>query len=264
MILQFLILTLVVGIITAFVNVKYDRFFILLLLIFIFGINISKGVDILLWTIFFGSLTILLENSDKIRSLPKKMKIKLFVAIPLITVIPTFLGSYLFRISSSTILIFTLAIITVLYALRMVLIHFKPEEMNHPITENKYQKFCGIFGPIISGLSIGFIGTSLKAIKIPFAIKKGKLNMNQVYIGNTFTATYASAFSLIWHNTIFAKEAAIINFKECFLYGAAIWTVIYFTSKFISFFVKQEWKKAAQIIIGFFLFFAFSKLLMLL
>lgn len=262
MIIHFLILTLVVGIITAFINVKFDRFFILLLLIFIFGFNITKGVDILLWTIFFGSLSILFENLDKIKSFPKKMKIELFVELPLITIIPTFLGSYLFSISSSKILIITLAIITALYALRMILIHFKAEEMNYPVTENKFKKFSRIFGPIISGLSISFIGTSLKAIKIPLAVKKGKLNINQIYIGNAVTATFASAFSLIWHNTIFPKETANIYFEQYFLYGAAIWTVIHFTSKFSSVFIKQEWNKTAQIIIGFLLFFAFAKLLM--
>ncbi len=263
MILNFLILTLIVGIVTAFINVRYDRFFILLLIIFLFGNNIDEGVEILLWTIFFGSAMILSENKSQIRTLPKETKIKLFIIIPLITIIPSFLGSYLFSVSSNTLLLIVLAVITLIYALRMIFVHFKPEEMNFKGENKKFLRLCSLLGPIISGLSLGFIGTSLKAVKIPFAVKVGKLNMKQVYLMNTFTAFSAAGFSLVWHNTLFAKETMNIYFARYFLMAAALWTVIHFIAKITATFVKPNWQKNAQFFVGIFLLLAFAKLIMI-
>lgn len=263
MILNFIILTLIVGIVTAFIGAKYDRFFILLLVIFLFGKNIEQGVEILLWTILFGSGMIIFENQDKIKSLPKQMKIKLFGIIPILAIIPSFIGAYLFSISSTKLLLLVFAAITLLYGLRMLFIHFKPEEMEYQPSNSKFQKMCGLFGPMLSGFVLGYMGTSLKALKIPFAVKVGKLNIKQVYLGNAVSAFMGSALALLWHNIIFSSHDADYRFSHYFLLAAALWTTIHFVSKFTSIFVKQKWQKRAQIITGIGLLIAFAKLILM-
>jgi len=264
MLVNFIILSFVVGIITAFINVRYDRFFILLLVLFLFKYDISAGVEILLWTIFFGSFMIITENADKIKAMPKQMKQKMFVIIPLLTLISSFIGAYLFSLVSNKVLLITLAIITLVYALRMIFIHFKPEEMKQePSPKNKCQKLCMLIGPFISGISLGFIGTSLKAVKIPGAVKIGKLNLQKVYLGNTIIAAFGSGFALLWHNTVFIKGMDINYFEKYFILAAAFWTVIHFVAKITSWLVKPHWQKTSQITVGIFLLVAFVKILML-
>lgn len=264
MILDFIILSFIVGIITAFINVRYDRFFILLLVLFLFKYNIDAGVEILLWTIFFGSFMIITENAGKIKEMPKQMKAKMFTVIPAITFVSSFIGAYLFSISSNTVLLVTLAVITVVYALRMIFIHFKPEEMNYqPASDNKKQKLCMIVGPIVSGISLGFIGTSLKAVKIPCAVKRAKLNMQKVYLMNTITAAFGSGFALLWHNTVFIKTGINDYFQKYFILAAALWTVIHFVAKITSWLVKPHWQKTSQIAVGVALFIALAKIIML-
>ncbi|RLD31339.1 MAG: hypothetical protein DRI73_08930 [Bacteroidetes bacterium] len=141
-----------------------------------------------------------MDNKDKIAGLPKQMKIKMFVMIPVFTIIASLLGTMLFTSSSKTPLIIVLGILAILYGLRLIFIHFKPEEMDLQNANPVIVKFCGLFGPILSGFSIGFIGTSLKPLKIPFAIRIGKMNMKQVYLGNTVTTFFASSFAIMWHH----------------------------------------------------------------
>ncbi|MCD6090254.1 MAG: hypothetical protein J7J72_02025 [Bacteroidales bacterium] len=263
MITNFILLTFIVGIVTGFIGVKYDRFFILLLIIFLFGNNISQGIEILLWTIFFGSGMVITENKEKIQALPKKMKVKLFGIIPMLALLPTLAGAYLYSISSKKTLLIILAAITLLYGLRMIFIHFKPKEMNYPVQASKFQKMCGLFGPIVSGFSLGLIGTSLKSLKIPFAVKVGKLNIRQVYLGNAFTAFASSGLALVWHNTLFSVQDFSYNFENYFLMAAALWTIIHFIAKITEIFTKDKWKKPATIIIGIGLLVAFVKLVLL-
>ncbi len=264
MLVDFIIISLVVGVITAFINVRYDRFFILLLAIFLFGYNIDAGVEILLWTIFFGSFMIITENADKIRSLPRKEKVKMFIIVPSITLVSSFIGSYLFSLASNKVLLITLAIITLIYSARMIFVHFKPEEMNYkPEPGNKHEKLCTYLGPFVSGLTLGFIGTSLKAIKIPCAVKRGKLNMQKVYLFNTITAAFGSGFALLWHNLVFVKTGINDYFEKYFILAAALWTVIHFVAKITSWLVRPHWQKISQIVVGVFLLVAFVKILML-
>ena len=262
--MNFVLLSLIVGIITAFINVRYDRFFILLLVLFLFKYPISAGIEILLWTIFFGSFMIITENAEKIQMMPTNMKRKMFVVIPVLTSISSFLGAYVFSVSSDKVLVITLAVITLIYSLRMIFIHFKPEEMKQePSPDNKWQKICMIIGPIVSGVTLGFIGTSLKSVKIPFAVKVGKLNLQKTYLGNTITAAFGSGFALLWHNTVFIKTADVNYFEKYFILAAALWTVIHFVAKVTSWLVRPHWQKVSQIIVGVFLLVAFVKILML-
>jgi len=85
MILAFFLTILIVGFVTAGLNIKFDRFFTILLLLFIFGLSISNAINIFLWVIMFGALMVLLNNKRNISNLSKKMKVKLFVLIPLFT-----------------------------------------------------------------------------------------------------------------------------------------------------------------------------------
>lgn len=151
-----------------------------------------------------------------------------------------------------------------MYALRMIFVHFKPEEMNYqPGPDNKKQKLCMIIGPIVSGISLGFIGTSLKAVKIPCAVKNGKLNLQKVYLMNTITAAFGSGFALLWHNTVFVKTGINDYFQKYFILAAALWTVIHFVAKITSWLVKPHWQKTSQIVVGAALFIALAKIIML-
>ena len=263
MILAFVLTILIVGIVTAGLTIKFDRFFAILMLIFLFNYSVFDAVNVFLWIIMSGALMILLDNKDKIAGLPKQMKIKMFVMIPVFTIIASFLGTMLFISSSKTPLIIVLGILAILYGLRLILIHFKPEEMDLQNANPTIVKFCGLFGPILSGFSIGFIGTSLKPLKIPFAVRIGKMNMKQVYLGNTVTTFFASSFAIMWHYFL-GKTSTPGIFYQQLLLGAALWTGIHYMSEITNLLFSHKWKKLFQIIIGAALVLASIKVFMLL
>ncbi len=249
MITQFLLTILIVGFVTAGLNIRFDRFFTILLLLFIFGLNITNAINIFLWVIMLGALMILLNNKEKISKLSKQMKLKLFVMIPIFTLIASFVGSWLFVNSSSSVLLIALGILAILYGLRLVFIHFEKHELEfeegHPIIT----KICGLVGPWISGFFIGFVGTSIKAFKIPFAIKIGKMNVKQVYLGNTISTFFASFFTIIWH-FILSKNISVSVFYEQMILGLALLTGIHFIFELTNLFFKDKWRKGFQILIG--------------
>lgn len=262
MILEFLLAISIVGFVTAGLTIKFDRFFTILMLLFVFKFTIFKAINIFLWVIMLGALMIILDNKKKIASLPKSMKLKLFIMIPIFTFIATFFGSWLFSATSSTVLIIILGILAILYGLRLAFVHFKKHELDlqneHPIVA----KICRLFGPILSGFSIGLVGTSLKPLKIPFGIRIGKMNLKKVYLGNTITTFFASSFAIMWH-FFFTEGMTMSVFYNEMLLGAALWTGIHYISEGTDLFFKKKWKKGFQIVIGVLLMVASIKVFML-
>lgn len=262
MILEFLLTILIVGFVTAGLNIKFDRFFTILLLLFIFGLSITNAINIFLWVIMLGSLMILLNNKENISKLPKQMKIKLFALISLFTLIASFIGSLLFVYSSQQILLITLGILAILYGLRLIFIHFKKQELEFEKGRSTITKLCGSIGPLISGFFIGFIGTSIKSLKIPFAIKIGKMNIKQVYLGNAISTFFASFFAIMWH-FILSKSITPNLFYEQMVLGLALFIGIHFTFELTNLIFKNKWRKNFQILIGILLLFASIKVIML-
>jgi len=262
MIIEFLLTILIVGFVTAGLTIKFDRFFTILLLLFIFKLTIFESINIFLWVIMLGALMILLDNKDKISSLPKSMKLKLFVMIPIFTLIATFFGTWLFSISNSSVLIIILGILAILYGLRLAFIHFKRHELDlqneHPVIA----KICGLFGPILSGFSIGLVGTSLKPLKIPFAIRIGKMNLKRVYLGNTITTFFAALFAIMWH-FVFTPGMTMNIFYNQMILGAALWTGIHYMFEITNLCFKDKWRKGFQILIGIILILVSIKIFML-
>ena len=247
--MSFLLLIIIVGFVTAGLTIRFDRFFTILLLLFFFGFSIQQSVNIFLWVIMLGALMILLQNKDNLARLPKQTKIKLLKSIPLFTLIASLIGSLFFVRVSSAVLLITLGILAILYGLRLVFIHFQQYELEFETGHPTIIKMCGFLGPWISGLSIGFIGTSLKPLKIPFAIKVGKMNIKQVYLGNTITTFFAASFTIIWHY-ILANNQAKASFYQNMLLGLALWTGIHFTYELTEIIFPKKWKKGFQILIG--------------
>jgi|GEM_PF-1115952 len=262
MILEFLLTIFIVGFVTAGINIKFDRFFSILLLLFLFKFTIFDAINVFLWIIMLGALMVILTNKDKISSLPKSMKIKLFVMIPIFTLIATFFGSWLFSLSGSSVLIIVLGILAVLYGLRLAFIHFKKKELDLQNENPVIAKFCGFFGPILSGFSIGFIGTSLKPLKIPFAIKIGKMNAKKVYLGNTITTFFASFFAIMWHFS-FTNGMTMDIFYNQMLLGAALWTGMHYVFEITNLFFNDKWRRGFQILIGIILILISIKVFML-
>ncbi len=262
MLTQFLLVILIVGFITAGLTIRFDRFFTILLLLFIFGFNIQNSIDIFLWVIMLGALMIILQNKTKIAQLPAQMKKKLFLLIPLFTFIASWLGSLLFVQVSSNVLIIILGILAILYGLRLMFVHFQQHELEFEKGHPGITKICGLLGPWISGFSIGLVGTSLKPLKIPFAIKIGKMNIKQVYLGNTITTFFASAFALMWH-FILEKTQTSSSFYQDMLLGLALWTGIHFVYELTEMIFPPKWKKSFQIFIGAILILVSVKIFML-
>jgi len=249
MITEFLITVLIVGFVTAGLNIRFDRFFTILLLLFVFEFTIYDSINIFLWVIMFGALMIILSNKEKIASLPKSMLIKLFTVIPLITLVFSFIGTWFYSITSTNMLMLVLGLLALAYGIRLIFVHFKPEELANEKENPIFSKFCGIFGTIVSGFSIGFIGTSLKPLKIPFAVKIGKLNIKKVYIANTVIAFFASVFAIIFHY-FFTKAMTLNIFYEQMILGLALWASIHAVFELTNTFFKDNWRKGFQIFIG--------------
>ncbi len=239
-----IILSSIVGIITAGLSIRFDRFFVMLLLLFLAGVEIKNAVNIFLIIIFLGAAMILVENKENLRKIPAENITKFLTIIPMLTWLFSFLGTWAFMSVSSVTLIATFGVLTFFYGLRMTLIHFKEEEKNHIHGMPVMQKFCGLAGPMISGFFVGFIGTSLKSLKIPFAVKFGKMNLSQVYIGNAITAAYASLFAIMWRFVFGIGNVLFL------LYGVAIWGTIHGVSDLVSPVFPGRWKKGFQIIVG--------------
>jgi len=262
MILAFFLTILIVGFVTAGLNIRFDRFFTILLLLFLFGLSITNTINIFLWVIMPGALMIILNNKENISKLPKQMKIKLFVMIPIFTLIASFIGSLLFVNSSSSILLIILGILAILYGLRLIFIHFEKHELEFEKGHPTITKICGLIGPWISGFFIGFVGTSIKALKIPFAIKIGKMNIKQVYLGNTISTFFASFFAIIWH-FVLSKNMTFNIFYEQMILGLALLTGIHFVFELTNLVFKNKWRKGFQILIGIILLLASIKVFMI-
>jgi len=262
MLSSFILTVLIVGFVTAGLNIKFDRFFTILLLFFFFKFNIDKSIDIFLWVIMLGALVVLLKNKASIAKISRKKKKKLFILIPIFTAIASFFGTVLFFYVSSSVLIVVLGILALLYGGRLVFIHFQKYELEfekgHPVITN----ICGLLGPWISGFSIGFIGTSLKPLKIPFAIKVGRMNIKQVYLGNTVTAFFASVFAIIWHY-IFASALTVAIFYQNMLLGIALWAGIHIVFELTNLVFRDKWRKGFQVLIGILLMLASIKVFVL-
>ena len=246
--LAFLLTIIIVGFVTAGLNIRFDRFFTILLLIFLFNLPVHEAVNVFLWVIMLGALYIILENKSKIAKLPKQMKIKLFIIIPIFTAIASLLGTLAYIYSSDKILLLILAILALFYGLRLIFIHFSEAEMKFEKGHPLITKLCGLLGPWISGFFLGFIGTSLKPLKIPFAVKIGKMNIKQVYLGNVITAFFASAFAIVWH-LLFYNVSPTKTYNELLL-GMALWAGIHFVFEITNLLFPNKFRKLFQIIIG--------------
>ena len=258
-----ILVSLIVGVVTAGIKIRFDRFFTILLLLFIFGLDIRSSINIFLWVIMLGALTIVFQNKKKIAGLPVKMKKKLFIIIPIFTFIASWLGSLLFTKVSNATLIVTLGVLAILYGLRLIFVHFKKHEMEFEQGHPVITKICGLLGPWISGFFIGFVGTSLKPLKIPFAIRIGKMNIKQVYLGNVVVAFFASLFAIGWH--YFFSKSFIFNnnlYQHAML-GVVLWFGIHFVYEITDRIFPQKWKKAFQVVIGIILLLVSIKIFLL-
>ena len=249
MIISFVVIAVVVGIVTSGLKIRFDRFFTILMLMFVSGRAISDSINIFLWVIMLGALMVLLDNKDKIAVMPKPMKKKMFILIPIFTLIASFLGSLLFVRTSTNTLIITLGVLAILFGLRLVFIHFKQHELEYEEGHPVITKLCGLLGPWLSGFFIGFMGTSLKPLKMSFAIKIGKMNAKKVYLGNTMTTFFASSFAILWHFALSNEPNSSVFFDQM-IYGMAIWTGIHYMYELSNIIFKTKWQKVFQIIIG--------------
>lgn len=148
-IFSFVIIGLIVGTVTAFLSIRSDRFFTILLLLFIAGLSIKESIDLFLWIIFIGSATMLLMNKDSLMRIPRENKIKFLTLIPLLAFIAVFLGTLLFINVNSIVLLCVLGIITIIYGLRMIFIHFNEYDYKEKDAKPVIQKLCGFLGPIL-------------------------------------------------------------------------------------------------------------------
>jgi uncharacterized membrane protein YfcA len=246
-IILFFIVAFIVGLVTAGLKIQFDRFFAIILLVTLMKLSVFDAVNTFLWIIFLSAGYVLWKNREKIKGMPRENKKKFLTLVPLLAFIGVFSGTLFFAKATSSILLITLGILALLYGLRLVFIHFKPFELDYKNAKPIYQKICGLFGPIVSGFFAGFIGTTLKPLKIPFAVKIGKMNMGQVYLGNTITAFYASFFAIILH-TIYIKQS-VMTINNIFL-GVALWAVIHIVFELTKLFFKDGWRKNFQILIG--------------
>jgi len=119
-----------------------------------------------------------------------------------------------------------------------------------------------LLGPWISGFFIGFVGTSIKALKIPFAIKIGKMNAKQVYLGNTISTFFASFFTIIWH-FVLSKNMTIDIFYKQMILGLALLAGIHFVFELTNLIFRNKWRKGFQVVIGILLLVASVKVFML-
>jgi uncharacterized membrane protein YfcA len=247
-IFSFLIIAFIVGIVTAGLNIKFDRFFAIILLAQLAKFSVWESINIFLWILLFGAGFILLKNKDKLKNIPAKNKKNFLTLVPLLSLLGAWAGTVIFANVSEKTLLITIGVLALLYGLRLVFLHFKPHELDYKNEKPLYQKICGFFGPVISGFFAGFVGTTLKPLKIPFAVKLGKMTLSQVYLGNTITAFYASLFAIILH-CFYATPGTAMTENDI-LSGISLWIGIHIMFGLTMMVFKDRWRKPFQIIIG--------------
>ena len=247
-IMTFSVIALIVGFVTAGLKIQFDRFFAIILLVSLMGLSVAGAVNTFLWIVFLSAGYVLWKNREKIKGMPSQNKKKFITLVPVLAFVGVYAGSVLFSHVSNHVLSFTLGVLAVLYGLRLVFIHFKPYELEYKNEKPIYQKICGLFGLIVSGFFAGFIGTTLKPLKIPFAVKIGKMNMGQVYLGNTITAFYASFFAIILHS-FYSSPNMSMTINNVLL-GISLWLAIHIVFELTQMFFKDKWRKPFQIFIG--------------
>ena len=246
-VISFLIIALVVGFVTAGLKIQFDRFFTIILLVSLAKFSVAESVNVFLWVILLSAAYILWQNREKIKGMPAQNKKKFMTLVPLLAFSGVFIGTAVFASTSNLVLMITLGILAMLYGLRLMFVHFKPFEFEYKNPKPIYLKICGLLGPVISGFFVGFIGTSLKPLKIAFAVKIGKMNLGQVYLGNTITAFYSSLFAILLHG--FYLKNVVMTLNDVWL-GIGLWIAIHFVYKITNVFFKDQWRKTFQIIIG--------------
>lgn len=252
----FSIIAVIVGFVTAGLKIQFDRFFAIILLVTLMKLPVAGAVNTFLWIMFLSAAYILWKNREKIKGLPAVNKKKFLTLVPFLAFIGVLIGSIFFARATDLTLSITLGVLALLYGLRLIFIHFKPFEMEYKNAKPIYQKLCGLSGPVVSGFFAGFIGTTLKPLKIAFAVKVGKMNLGQVYLGNTITAFYASFFAIILH--AFYIKQSIMALNDIFL-GASLWLAIHLIYEVTGLFFKDSWRKTFQILIGLILIIAAFK-----
>lgn len=243
----FSIIVVIVGFVTAGLKIQFDRFFAIILLVTLMKLSVAGAVNIFLWIMFLSAAYVLWKNREKIKGMPLANKKKFLTLIPFLAFIGVFIGSIFFARATELTLSIVLGILALFYGLRLIFIHFKPFEMEYKNAKPIYQKLCGLLGPVISGFFAGFIGTTLKPLKIVFAVKVGKMNLGQVYLGNTITAFYASFFAILLHSFYVTKSP--MTFSNI-LFGVGLWLGIHLVYKATELFFQDYWRKPFQIFIG--------------
>ena len=246
-ILSFFITAIIVGFVTAGLKIQFDRFFAIILLISFMGLPVFGAINTFLWIMLLSAAWVLLRNREKIKGMPAANKKKFLTIVPLLALIGVFLGTLIFAAISARVLMITIGVLALLYGLRLIFIHFKPHEFEYKNEKPIYQKICGLFGPVVIGFFVGLVGTSLKPLKIPFAVKTGKMNLNQVYLGNTITAFFASLFAIILHSFYLGQNAMTGKYV---LLGSGLWLAIHISYVITDNFFKDRWRKPFQIVIG--------------
>jgi uncharacterized membrane protein YfcA len=246
-ILIFFSIALIVGFVTAGLKIQFDRFFAIILLISLMKLSVTAAINTFLWIMFLSAAYVLWKNRQKIQGMPAANKKKFLTLVPVLAFVGVFTGSLVFAQVSGQVLLITLGILALLYGLRLVFIHFKPQETEYKNPKPVYQKICGLFGPVVSGFFAGFVGTTLKPLKIPFAVKIGKMNLGQVYLGNTITALYSSFFAIILHSFYVKQTAMTMN--DVWL-GISLWVTIHIVYEISNLFFKDNWRKPFQIFVG--------------
>jgi uncharacterized membrane protein YfcA len=246
--ISFFVIALIVGFVTAGLKIQFDRFFAIILLVSLMGLSVAGAVNTFLWIVFLSAGYVLWKNREKIKGMPSENKRKFLTIVPVLAFIGVYAGSILFFHSSNLVLSVTLGVLAVFYGLRLVFIHFKPYELEYKNEKPIYQKICGLFGPVVSGFFAGFIGTTLKPLKIPFAVKIGKMNMGQVYLGNTITAFFSSFFAIVLHS-LYTTSSMAMTANNIF-FGISLWLAIHLVFELTQMFFKEKWRRPFQIFIG--------------
>ncbi len=109
---------------------------------------------------------------------------------------------------------------------------------------------------MISSFSVGLIGTSLKSIKLPFAINARNISKESAYTSNIVVFFFSIVFAIIFHSILSG-----ISFNLILPTASLLFIVTYFTFELVSHFLNEKLRKNAHIIIGIILLFVGFRLI---